>query len=74
MSTPDKYFGVGGSFRLDASGNRVPAESWPDDAIAASAPTNTAVASPEPSAPPEPEPAPVKTAKAAATTTTPDKE
>lgn len=64
MSTPDKYFGVGGSYRIDASGNRVPAESWPDDVLANSAPINTVIppaSEPEPPAPTIPV-APVKPA------------
>ena len=78
MSTSDKYFGIGGSYRLDASGNRVPAESWPDAVLAVSAPINTSAAPPEPApeppAPAEPEPTPAKPAKTTATTATPDKE
>lgn len=58
MSTPDKYFGIGGNFRIDATGNRVPAESWPDDVIATSAPINTVI---PPAPEPTPEPAIAKT-------------
>ena len=82
MST-DPYFGIGGSYRLDATGNRVPAESWPDDVIAASAPINTTAtlqdvpATPEPIAfetqEPEPAPTPAKTPKTSTSTPT-DKE
>lgn len=62
MSTPDKYFGVGGTYRYDASGNRVPTDDWPDRVLANSAPINTVI-------PPAPEtetpaiaPSPVKSA------------
>ena len=51
MSTPDKYFGVGGSFRYDAAGNRVPDSDWPDRVLAESAPINTVI-------PPAPKPEP----------------
>ena len=33
---PNPYFGVGGKYSIDASGNRVPAESWPDNVLAVS--------------------------------------
>lgn len=41
MSETDKYFGVGGNYRIDANGNRVPAESWPDEVLAKGAPEDT---------------------------------
>ena len=34
MTTPDKYFGIGGTYRIDASGNRVPDGPWPDQCLA----------------------------------------
>lgn len=64
MSTPDKYFGVGGSYHYDASGNRVPDNDWPGRVLAASAPVNAVippVSEPEPPAPTI-VPAPVKPA------------
>ena len=71
MSTPDKYFGIGGSYRIDASGNRVPDENWPDDVLAASAPINTTATLPEPEAPAAEEPAPAAPAPAKTTKSTP---
>lgn len=63
MSTPDKYFGVGGSYRYDASGNRVPDSDWPDRVLADSAPINTVIPpAPEPAPEPIPDPAIIKTA------------
>ena len=64
MTTPDKYFGVGGSYRYDAAGNRVPDNDWPDRVLAESAPINTVISpapEPEPPAPAIP-PAPIKPA------------
>jgi len=64
MSTPDKYFGVGGSYRYDASGNRVPDNDWPDRVLAESAPINTVIPPAPTSEPESPDiaPAPAKIA------------
>lgn len=55
MSQPDPYAAIGGNYRIDEAGNRVPDEEWPTQFL-------------KPGQLPEPEPAPAaKPAKSKAT-------